>query len=313
MDLLAELFAAHPSLHLPLAALAAVLLDQILGEPRRFHPLTGFGRLVAWLEAALNRAGGRGHGLLAWCLAVLPLLGLAFWLRQRPGWGWYLDVLLGYFALGAKSLAQHGEAVRRPLAAQNLPEARRRVSWLVSRDTGQLCATGIARAGVESVLENGNDAVFGTLFWFAILGGPGALLHRLANTLDAMWGYKNERFLEFGWAAARIDDLLNWIPARLTALTYALLGSPREALACWKSQAPAWASPNAGPVMAAGAGSLGVRLGGSARYAGTEEQRPALGCGELPDHHHLGAAIRLVQRGLGLWLGLFFIIGLLHA
>jgi len=96
MDLLAELFAAHPSLHLPLAALAAVLLDQILGEPRRFHPLTGFGRLVAWLEAALNRAGGRGHGLLAWCLAVLPLLGLAFWLRQRPGWGWYLDVLLGY-------------------------------------------------------------------------------------------------------------------------------------------------------------------------------------------------------------------------
>lgn len=317
MDFLAELLATHPSLHLPLAALAAVLIDRVLGEPRSFHPLVGFGRLANWLEAALNHAGGDGgsrmNGILAWCFAILPLLALALWLRQLPDWAWYLDVALCYFALGAKSLTQHGEAVRRPLAARNLPEARRRVSWLVSRDTSQLCATGVAKAGVESVLENGNDAVFGTLFWFAILGGPGALLFRLANTLDAMWGYKNERFLKFGWAAARLDDLLNWAPARLTALTYALLGSPRRALACWKRQAPAWESPNAGPVMAAGAGSLGVCLGGSAIYEGEEEIRPALGQGPDPDHRHIGQAILLVQRGLGLWIGVFFIIGLLHA
>ena len=317
MDFLAELLAAHPSLHLPLAALAAVLLDRMLGEPRNFHPLVGFGHLAGWLEAALNHAGGnagsRINGVLAWCFAVLPLVGLALWLRQLPQWTWYLDVGLCYFGLGAKSLAQHGEAVRRPLAAKNLPEARRRVSWLVSRETSQLCATGVAKAGVESVLENGNDAVFGTLFWFALLGGPGALLFRLANTLDAMWGYKNGRYLKFGWAAARLDDLLNWAPARLTALTYALLGSPRRALACWKNQAPTWDSPNAGPVMAAGAGSLGVLLGGQAIYEGEVEMRPPLGQGREPDHRHLGQAIQLVERGLGLWIGVFFIIGLLHA
>ena len=317
MDFLAELLARHPALHIPTAALAAVLLDRLLGEPRRFHPLVGFGRLADWLEAALNHAGGDGgsriNGILAWGFAVLPLVTLAFWWRQEPGWAWYVDVLLCYLCLGARSLTQHGEAVRRPLAAKNLPEARRRVSWLVSRDTSPLCATGIARAGVESVLETGNDAVFGALFWFALLGGPGALLHRLANTLDAMWGYKNERYLKFGWAAARADDLLNWIPARLTALTYALLGSPRRALACWKSQAPAWESPNAGPVMAAGAGSLGVVLGGRAVYAGETQVRPQLGQGLDPDHRHIHQAIQLVQRGLGLWLGTFFFVGLLHA
>lgn len=317
MDFLAELLATHPALHLPLAALAAVLLDRLLGETPVLHPLVGFGKLVGTIEQLLNRSaagrGGRLLGLIAWSLAVLPLLALAFWLRQAPAWAWHLDVLLCYFALGARSLAQHGEAVRRPLAANNLPEARRRVSYLVSRDTTQLDASGVAKAGVESVLENGNDAIFGTLFWFILLGGPGALLFRLANTLDAMWGYKNERFLQFGWAAARIDDALNWIPARLTALTYALLGSPLRALACWRSQAPAWESPNAGPVMAAGAGSLGVLLGGSAIYEGAAENRPPLGQGANPGHQDIGRAIQLVQRGILLWLGVFFLIGLSHA
>ena len=317
MDFLAELLADHSSLHLPLAALAAVLLDRLLGEPRSCHPLVGFGRLAGWLEAALNHSGGGGGGrfagALAWGFAVLPLVGLAFWWRQQPGWAWYADVLLGYFALGARSLMQHGEAVRRPLAARNLPEARRRVGWLVSRDTSQLCSTGVAKAGVESILENGNDAIFGALFWFALLGGPGALLFRLANTLDAMWGYKNPRFLKFGRAAARLDDLLNWVPARLTALTYALLGSPQRALSCWRSQAPAWDSPNAGPVMASGAGSLGVCLGGSAIYEGEEEMRPQLGQGSAPEHRHIGQALRLVQRSLWLWLAVLLIIGLLHA
>lgn len=317
MDFLAELLAQYPALHIPTAALAAVLLDQMLGEPRSFHPLVGFGRLANWLEAALNHAGGDGgsrmNGILAWCFAVLPLVALAFWWRQEPGWAWYVDVLLGYFALGASSLIQHGEAVRRPLAAKNLPEARRRVSWLVSRDTSQLCATGVARAGVESVLENGNDAIFGTLFWFALLGGPGALFYRLANTLDAMWGYRNPRFLRFGWAAARLDDLLNWVPARLTALSYALVGSPVPALRCWRAQAAGWDSPNAGPVMAAGAGSIGVLLGGAAIYDGEAEQRPALGRGHAPDHRHIQAAVALVRRSLWLWLAVFFLAGLLHA
>ncbi|WP_374277334.1 adenosylcobinamide-phosphate synthase CbiB [Azonexus sp.] len=295
---------------LPLAALAAVLLDRLLGEPRRFHPLVGFGTLAGWLEKRLNRRTIAG-GALAWLLAVGPWVALAAALRPLAPFA--VDVALLYFALGAQSLCEHAEAIARPLAAGDLAEARRRVGWIVSRDTSALDAAGVARAGVESVLENGNDAAFGALFWFALLGGPGALLFRLANTLDAMWGYRTERLNLFGRVAARADDLLNWPAARLTALTYALLGRTRTALVCWRTQAPAWDSPNAGPVMAAGAGSLGVALGGAAIYHGQREERPPLGAGAAPTAADLGRAVGLVRRGLWLWLAALFISGALHA
>ncbi|AYH45647.1 adenosylcobinamide-phosphate synthase CbiB [Azoarcus sp. DN11] len=285
--------------------LAGIALDRLLGEPRRWHPLVGFGRWAGWLEARLRPLSPtRAGGLLAWLLALGPWLALALWLRARhPAAHWVVDIGLLYFALGARSLAQHAEAIAAPLAAGDLDAARERVGWIVSRDTRALDAAGVAKAGTESVLENGNDAVFGALFWFCIAGGAGALVFRLANTLDAMWGYRTERFIRFGWAAARLDDVLNWLPARLTALTYALLGRSRDALACWRAQAPAWDSPNAGPVMAAGAGALGVRLGGAAIYHGREEQRPPLGCGNAPDAASVRAAVRLLERGMLLWLG----------
>lgn len=311
-------------LALPAAALAATALDRLFGEPRRWHPLVGFGRLANALECRLNRhrapqdalpgAGvrlGYPAGLLAWILAIAPWVALACWLRPLAPFA--VDVTLLYFALGARSLAEHARAVAAPLAGGDLPEARRRVGRMVSRETASLDASGVAKAGVESVLENGNDAVFGALFWFALLGGPGALLFRLANTLDAMWGYRNARFLAFGWAAARLDDGLNWPAARLTALTYALLGRTRHALACWRAQAPQWESPNAGPVMAAGAGSLGIALGGPAIYHGREERRPPLGAGAAPDAADIGRALALVQRGMILWLAVLTLIGALHA
>ncbi|HEX6735429.1 MAG TPA: adenosylcobinamide-phosphate synthase CbiB [Azonexus sp.] len=293
-----------------LAALTAVLVDRLLGEVRRFHPLVGFGRLAAWLEHKLNHRT-IPVGLLAWLLAVGPWVALACWLRPLAPFA--VDTVLLYFALGAQSLGEHAEAVARPLAAGHLDEARQRVGWMVSRETSALDESGVAKAGVESVLENGNDAVFGALFWFALLGGPGALLFRLANTLDAMWGYRTERYNLFGRIAARLDDALNWLPARLTALTYALLGRTKNALACWRAQAPAWDSPNAGPVMAAGAGSLGVELGGAAIYHGREEIRPPLGAGRPPQAADLGRAVALVRHGLWLWLAVLFLIGFLHA
>ena len=295
---------------MPTAALAAVLLDRLLGEPRRFHPLVGFGYLAARIERRLNRRSLAGGGL-AWLLAVGPWVALAFWLR--PLAPWVVDVALLTFALGAQSLCEHAAAVAQPLQQGRLDEARLRVGWIVSRETSGLDESGVAKAGVESVLENGNDAIFATLFWFALLGGPGALLFRLANTLDAMWGYRTERFNLFGRVAARLDDALNWLPARLTALTYALLGQTRTAFACWRTQAPGWDSPNAGPVMAAGAGSLGVRLGGAAIYHGQQEIRPPLGAGPAPVAADLGRAITLIRRSLGLWLAVFFVIGFLHA
>ena len=290
----------------PITALAATLLDRLLCEPRRFHPLVGFGRWALALENTLQplataySLAQRLIGILAWTLAISPWLALAVWLRtQLP---LLVDVLLLYFALGAQSLAEHAEAVAAPLAAGQLEHARERVARMVSRDTLALDAHGVARAGVESVLENGNDAVFGALFWFAVAGGPGALLFRLANTLDAMWGYRTPRYLHFGWAAARIDDLLNYLPARLTALSYALLGQTRNALDCWRKQAGAWDSPNAGPVMAAGAGALGLLLGGSASYHGSSEIRPALGCGAAPVAADVRRAVGLVRHTQWLWL-----------
>ena len=299
---------------LPLAAAAGVLLDRMLGEVSRWHPLVGFGRLAAGLEQRLNRGRARrALGLGAWALAVLPWVALAAWLRGPGLVGWLLDVGLLYLALGGRSLAEHAERVAADLRSGDLAAAREHVGWIVSRNTSALDSSGVAKACVESTLENGNDAVFGALFWFALLGGPGAVLFRLANTLDAMWGYKTERFLAFGWAAARIDDLLNYVPARLTALSYALCGRTRIALACWRRQAPVWESPNAGPVMSAGAGSLGLALGGPAIYHGQLEERPVLGAGRAAQAEDILRALSLVRRCLMLWLAVLLACGVVGA
>lgn len=283
--------------------LVGVLLDRLIGEPRRWHPLAGFGRLAEYGEKFL-RCGAPGHalgnrlrGLLAWSLLIVPLVALAAYFAHP-----ILDALLLGFALGGRSLTEHAQAIATPLSEGRLDAARLAVGQIVSRDTDTLDAEGVAKAAVESVLENGNDALFAALFWFLVAGGAGVLLYRLANTLDAMWGYRDTGRLYFGWAAARIDDLLNLIPARLTALTYALLGHTRLALACWRTQASAWSSPNAGPVMAAGAGALNIRLGGAARYHGTTETRPALGCGSTAQALDIPRALRLVEQGVWLWL-----------
>jgi len=303
-----------------LLCVGAVLLDHLLGEPRRWHPLVGFGWLTQRVEALgygppeLNaearQARGIGAVLLllvpctvaAWLLAAIPLLGLA--------------VALGllYLAVGARSLAEHAEAVAAALRAGDLPLARERVGLIVSRDTDDLDEEQISRATVESVLENGCDAIFGALFWFALAGAPGVVLHRLANTLDALWGYRTPRYRDFGWAAARLDDILNLAPARLTALSYVLVG-PQPALAwrCWREQAPVWKSPNAGPVMAAGAGALGLALGGQARYHGEWVSRPALGEGLAPRAEDIGRAVALVRRALWLWLSVIALGGLVLA
>jgi adenosylcobinamide-phosphate synthase len=286
-------------------AVAGVAVDRWLGEPRRAHPLVAFGRLANRIESHLNTGRrGRPLGLLAWLAAVAPPVIAAAVLCALLPWplNWALHVALLWFALGARSLSEHIAPIGAALVRRDLATARELTGRIVSRDTANADATALSRAAVESALENGNDAIFGAIFWFAIAGGPGALAFRLANTLDAMWGYRTPRFLRFGWAAARIDDVLNWIPARLTAASYALLGDTRMALRCWREQAHRWESPNAGPVMAAGAGSLNVLLGGAAVYHGTLEERPSLGAGAPPRAQDVDAALRLVERTTVLWL-----------
>ncbi|MDO9064814.1 MAG: adenosylcobinamide-phosphate synthase CbiB [Sulfuricella sp.] len=293
----------------PITALLAVLLDRLLGEPLRWHPLAGFGWLAQRVEASLY-AASRLRGAIAVAL-LAGGFALAAFLAQRSlgSWAWLLDLALLYLAIGATSLDRHAAAVRRALDLGDLDAARRSVGRMVSRDTADMDEAGVARATLESVLENGCDAVFGALFWFFVAGAPGVVAYRLANTLDAMWGYKTDRYLNFGWAAARLDDLLNWVPARLTALTYLLLGRSGAAWRCWRSQAASWESPNAGPVMAAGAGALAVKLGGPAVYHGCLETRPPLGEGREPAAADIARAVVLVRRGVWLWLVVAFLGG----
>jgi adenosylcobinamide-phosphate synthase len=305
-----------------LLLLAGVLLDVLLGEARRWHPLVGFGNLASRIERFANRGEWRIlRGVLAWSLAVLPLTALALFallaIRACGAGaltGLAIHALLLYFAIGLRSLREHNLPIAAALERDDLPAARALTARIVSRDTANAGPTDLAKASTESLLENGNDAVFGALFWFAVAGGPGVLLFRLANTLDAMWGYRTERFNLFGRFAARIDDVLNYLPARLTALSYVILADhPRRAWRCWRAQAPAWSSPNAGSVMSTGAGALGLALGGAAIYDGVEEVRPVLGYGVAPEGEDIRRAWRLVRATTLLWLGVIGLAGALYA
>ena len=286
-------------------------LDRLLGEPQRLHPLVGFGNTASALERLLRPASAsppaspiveRMLGIAGVAILIVPATLATAAISQLGYPGIVLDIIVLYFCIAPRSLEEHVQRVFDALQSGDLAGARAAVARMVSRDTETMSKEDIARAAVESVLENGNDAIFGALFWFLLLGAPGALAFRLANTLDAMWGYRTPAYLYFGWAAARLDDVLNWIPARLTALTYCLAGSTANALRCWRLQARHWYSPNAGPVMAAGAGALSVMLGGSAQYAGEWKDRPALGSGHPAAPADIEAAIVLLRRSLLIWL-----------
>jgi len=306
------MFSSLDYLTLPLLATLAVVLDFIFGEPLRYHPLVGFGWLANKLEAWLNPAAKQTQssqrlaGAIALILLLAPFGLAAYWLCEYKLTSLLANTLLLYFAIGHKSLHEHARAVSQALERNDIESAKTAASYMVSRDSS---AIDPIPATVESVLENGNDGVFGALFWFFIFGGTGALLFRLANTMDAMWGYKNPRYFYFGWAAARLDDVLDYLPARLTALSYTMLGKTRLALRCWRTQAPLWDSPNAGPVMSAGAGALGVRLGGAARYHGEWHERPTLGVGEPPVMTDIERALKLVRHGVYGWLAIAWLIG----
>lgn len=291
--------------------LFAVGLDAWLGEPKRLHPLVGFGNWANWIEGRFNRRVMNTHnrwlGLVALTIALFPFITLIAWMATFEDTLWLLELVILYLAIAPNALASHAQQIHAALADNDIELARERVSGIVSRDTSDLTETEINSSTIESVLENGADAIFSALFWFLIAGAPGVVLYRLCNTLDAMWGYRNERFETFGWAAAKLDDWLNYIPARLTAFSYACVGNYASARQCWQHQAPLWYSPNAGPVMAAGAGALGIQLGGPTAYHGKLKQRPTLGLGNTPVAGDIIRSVRLVREALVLWLLVIFI------
>jgi adenosylcobinamide-phosphate synthase len=288
--------------------LLALVIDWLLGEPKRWHPLVGFGKLVQaceqrWYRADLSPSWQIVRGGLIWLLLILPITLIAYALSQIPVMGMLFTVIGLYLCIGHKSLYQHVMPIIDALNHNDKPLARELTGEIVSRDTETL---NIANASIESVLENGNDAVFAALFWFLVAGLPGVIALRLINTLDAMWGYKNSRYLYFGRVAARMDDLVNIIPARLTALSYALLGKTRLALTCWHRQAALHDSPNAGPVMASGAGALSITIGGPACYQGEWHQRPVFGAGSEAKTDDIKRALHLVSHSVVLWLLIAF-------
>lgn len=278
--------------------------DAVLGDPRRGHPVAGFGAVAAALERRTwrdRRAAGVGH--------VVVLVGAAVALGAagergagRAGTRVLVTAAATWVVLGGASLAREGAALADELARDDLAAARARLPGLCGRDPAALDAAGLARAGTESLAENTSDAVVAPLLWGAVAGAPGLLGYRAVNTLDAMVGHRSARYRRFGWAAARLDDVANLVPARATALLVAACapavgGSPGAALRAWRRDAAAHPSPNAGPVEAAAAGALGVTLGGRTvyRHGGDvrAEDRPRLGDGPPPGPDDLRRAARL--------------------
>ena len=296
--------------------LSALIIDWFVGEPKRLHPLVGFGTLANKIEARLNLVHQHRFlqflaGMMALIICVVPITVITYLISQFPLWGSLFSAVLLTLCLGHRSLFDHARPILHSMQQGDIEHARTLTSRIVSRDKEHI---DVNKATIESVLENGNDAVFGTLFWFAIGGAAGAVTYRLVNTLDAMWGYRTSRFFYFGKTAARLDDLLNFVPARLTALSYALLGNTRKALSCWRQQAPLWDSPNAGPVMASGAGALDVQLGGAACYHGEWHQRSQLGTSNPAEANDIDRALRLVSNSVLLWLAVTGIItGIIYA
>ncbi len=298
----------------------AIILDAVFGEPRRWHPLVGFGHLVSWFEAKANRRAAndlqqKRAGIVGWCLLVIPLpLAVLYGesqlmtLAESSLLTMAFSAICLYVCLGWTSLRQHAKAVSEGFDRGGIEHAREQVARIVSRDTESMDEAAVARATIESVLENGSDAIFAPLFWFVLLGPAGAIAYRLANTLDAMWGYRTERFNHFGWMSAKMDDVLNYIPARLTALTYALFGQHQQAMDCWQRQASNCASPNGGPVMCSGAGALNIRLGGGAHYHGQWQARAAMGTGCEASMGDIERSVKLVDNTLLFWCVALFVI-----
>lgn len=284
-----------------LGLLLGHLADRLLGDPARLHPVAGFGTVAAALERrtyADSRARGTAHALLL----VGATVALGALLERRTRGGPVVHTLataaVTWTVLGGASLGREAAAVEALLADGDLPAARRRLTHLVGRDTTGLDVAGVSRAVVESVAENTVDAVTATIMWGQVAGPVGACLHRAVNTLDAMVGHRSPRYERFGWASARLDDVLGAVPARATALAVAA-ARPRRAgavLRAVRSDAGRHPSPNGGVVEAAFAAALGVTLGGVNRYDDRVEHRGLLGTGPSPGPADIVEAVRLGRR-----------------
>ncbi|MET0449644.1 MAG: cobalamin biosynthesis protein [Aeromicrobium sp.] len=282
--------------------------DRVVGDPARLHPVAGFGTIAGTVERRVW-ADDRPTGV-AYTAALVGGTGAAGLLADRlaarhPVAHTIVTAATTWAVLGGRSLGREADHVHAHLVRDDLPAAREQLTHLVGRDPSRLDAGEISRAAVESVAENTSDAVVAPLLAGAVGGIGGLVAYRAANTLDAMVGHRSDRYRQFGWASARLDDVLNLAPARLSALLAAALapvvhGSRTEAMAAWTRDAHRHPSPNAGPVEASFAGALGVQLGGTNVYGSRVEHRPTLGDGRPAEPDDIARSIRLADAvGLG--------------
>ncbi|QIN82821.1 cobalamin biosynthesis protein CobD [Rubrobacter tropicus] len=286
------------------AVAAALLLDALLGEPpEALHPTVWMGRAIsAYENRALRLKNPRDRRiagvLLAGSLPALVFLCARSVLRFTPrGLRPVVEVALGSTTISMRGLASAAESVQRELDGGDVDAARSRVGEFVGRDTADLTPRGVSRAAVESVAENASDGVIGPMLYGFLFGAPGALAYKAVNTIDSMVGYRRGPYLELGWAGARLDDLANLAPARLTVLAVAAAsGAPARTITTALRYGPLSSSPNAGYVEAAFAGALGLRLGGTNVYGGVGRPGALLGEGRPPQAGDIGRAVRLMRR-----------------
>ncbi|MCJ0978344.1 cobalamin biosynthesis protein [Rhodococcus sp. ARC_M12] len=280
-------------------------LDRVFADPRRWHPVAGFGTTALRVEHILhrdNRAVGVVHSVaLIGSAAALGVGSSRVAVRLGAPAEAALIAVATWAALGGTSLSRVGRRMADHLDNEDLDSARALLPSLCGRDPDLLDSDGLARAALESIAENTSDATVGVLVWGALAGAPGILAYRASNTLDAMIGYRSPKYLRFGWAAARIDDVLNLLPARVTGVAtvtaaHSVHGSPARALKMWRRDAAKHPSPNAGVAEASAAGALGLQLGGRTQYRHGVENRPTLGDGPSPTAPDLRRAVALSTR-----------------
>jgi adenosylcobinamide-phosphate synthase len=302
-----------------------LLIERVIGYPAWLykaigHPVTWIGGLISSLDARLNTGANRRlKGIVALVLLVLTVLALGLLIiaiTRRIPFGWVIEALLASTLLAQRELGRAVKAVTDGLNL-SLERGRSAVSHIVGRDPNALDEPGVARAAIESLAESTSDGVVSPLFWLLIGGLPGVLIYKAVNTADSMIGHKNERYLEFGWASARFDDLLNWIPARLAALVIAgasfltRRADPEHAWTTALRDARKHDSPNAGWPEAAFAGALGLRLGGPRSYEGIEHDLPSFGDGRSDlNASDILKALELYWTAMNLLLALTIAVGL---
>lgn len=293
--------------------IVALLLDAIFGEPRAIwdrvpHPAVLMGRAVGFFDDMLNRGGGRqAMGVITMVILVVAALILGIGIQAIPDYG-VIEALVAAALLAHRSLVGHINDVRAALG-DGIESARIAVSKIVGRDTQDMDESDVARASIESAAENFSDGVVAPAFWFLLFGVPGLLVYKVVNTADSMIGHLNERYTLFGWAAAKLDDILNWAPARITAGLFALVGRKRGIWDIVREEAQFHRSPNAGWPEAAMAGSLGVALAGPRSYDGEITHDAFMnGSGRKTlTEADIGAAVRMLWRA---WVIMVALLGL---